>query len=340
MLSFFSDFAVATDNKILFYDSFWNETTSVEQEFHKLGVIVYNKFEDALHFNDNGIIYLLKLSDNETSQDTRIIPNTNGSMGIAFDIVDQMLYWTDFHSSRIYQLSINKSSVGVLPKIWRQLNNNTEQPLSISIDSCRRKLYWISKIDGHIYYGGTIEQANLDGTNHKVLISKDSSQIREFVVDQFTQSIYWVETPPGSSFSIYKADLSGSNVETFFYCPYGPCESYTPTSITVDSENIYWADGYKVWRGRKNCSTLTNQAMTFNAEKCFAEKVLHWQGNPYKKPNAVVSRNNFPPAQCSEIDELTTPPTSITSTTTQQQICDDFCENQQDTVTYDLMCRQ
>ena len=89
-------------------------------------------------------------------------------------------------------------------------------------------LYWAT--DNGMRDGGTIVEANLDGTSPQTLVSLASSPVG-VAVD--TSHIYWADSTNGT---INEANLDGTSPQTLV------SDQCNPFGVAVDASHIYWAD--------------------------------------------------------------------------------------------------
>uniref|UniRef100_A0A6B2EE80 Protein cueball n=1 Tax=Phlebotomus kandelakii TaxID=1109342 RepID=A0A6B2EE80_9DIPT len=243
------EFAVATKNKIIFYDRNWSELTTAAQQFDGLSAIVYDESEDNIFFNDQeqdrGSIFLLKLADSDESHSVRkMVQKVQDEhiQGIAYDPLNRTLYWTDAKNRRIYQAGMGEDGNVGIPKVFMEFTE--EVPRGIAVDVCRRKLYWTNSN----YNNGSIERASLSGQKREVLIT-DVHMPMGIVVDYFTDKIFWLDNRAGNHFAVESASLTGSHRQTILTSVYN-----SPINLVVDRDNIYWTEFYQesVWKVAKS----------------------------------------------------------------------------------------
>ena len=79
-------------------------------------------------------------------------------------------------------------------------------PQDIALDVTAGKMYWVEERET-----GSIQRANLDGTNMEELVSGDGlSDTNDIALDVEAGKIYWIED---GGKAIRRANLDGSNVE-------------------------------------------------------------------------------------------------------------------------------
>jgi hypothetical protein len=138
--------------------------------------------------------------------------------GIALDVPDGSMYWTDTSAGTIWRSNLNGSEAQVV------LLDGGREPLGIALDLAHEKMYWTDS-EG-------VKRAALDGSVPE-LLTKEAA--RGFIaLDLATQQMFWADWPSGN---IRVAAMSPSPVVTSIAkspaCPFG---------IAVDEANakVYW----------------------------------------------------------------------------------------------------
>jgi len=150
----------------------------------------------------------------------------NSAFVLAYDYLNQKLYWTDSNTKSIVKADIdggNQSSV----------ISGLSSPVGIALDPVNQKIYWTQ--DSNSLAPG-IYRAGYDGSNLETLVT--SAQVGDPVslaLDVKHGKMYWAETT-GSK--IARANLDGTNLEVIF------SDAPGPVGILVDYANdkVYWAD--------------------------------------------------------------------------------------------------
>ena len=170
-------------------------------------------------------------------------------VGIAIDLSNGKLYWTDKTSNnhydqnatnRVVRANLNGTNVEVLFS-----ERNTPESLftyfQIVLDPTEGKIYW-SKSIFTLPEVGAVLRANLDGSNVEEIITgfKEgtgrSGSLRGLTLDLSMGKLYWGNCAAGK---IKRANLDGSNVEDIIIglgCP-------QDIEFDVNGEKIYWSDG-------------------------------------------------------------------------------------------------
>lgn len=250
------EFAVTTRNKINFFTSNWTSVRSVSHGFVESTALALDEAKDTIYFNDemhsDWAIFSIQ-SSNFTSHE-RIVQKLNDGKGmvtgIAFDPVENVLFWSDAPNAIIYQMTLGGQGKNV-PEIFIKLEES-QRPDSIAIDVCRRKLYWTNRNLGN----RTIEQISLEGDKRKVIIQDNLDLPLGIVVDQHAQRLFWVDDKMGEHFSIDSANLDGTDRQIVLSSALG----HRPRGIAVDKNYVYWTDrnGPAIWSARKNLQNETD----------------------------------------------------------------------------------
>ncbi|XP_040092242.1 nidogen-1 [Oryx dammah] len=147
-------------------------------------------------------------------------------IGLAFDCVDKMIYWTD-----ISQPSIGRASLhgGEPTTIIRQ---DLGSPEGIALDHLGRNIFWTdSQLD-------RIEVAKLDGTQRRVLFETDLVNPRGIVTDSMRGNLYWTDWNRDNP-KIETSYMDGTNRRILVQDDLG-----LPNGLTFDaySSQLCWVD--------------------------------------------------------------------------------------------------
>ena len=139
--------------------------------------------------------------------------------GIALDVVNGKMYWTDSDAGTIQRADLDGSNV-------EDLITRLDQPVGIALDVVNGKMYWTDSD------AGTIQRADLDGSNVEDLITR-LYQPEGIALDVVNGKMYWTDSDAGT---IQRADLDGSNVEYLSW--------EWPVGIALDVVNgkMYWTN--------------------------------------------------------------------------------------------------
>ncbi|XP_039278816.1 low-density lipoprotein receptor-related protein 4 [Nilaparvata lugens] len=162
------------------------------------------------------------------------LPPLNRATSVDVDRKTGEIYWTnsDLHDRAIIQRAQHDGS-----DIETILEYSLDRIESIVVDSTGRKIYWTD--------GGkpSIEVAELDGSNRRVLIYSGLIQPRAITLHYHHGLMYWSDWG-GEIARIEQADMDGKNRKTLIEEKGG-----WPNGLAIDrpSERLYWNDGSKHW---------------------------------------------------------------------------------------------
>ena len=147
---------------------------------------------------------------------------TNGistPFGIAVDSTSGKVYWTA--GRKIQRLGVSGVEDLVTPT-----TADINDPWGIDVDVANGKIYWV---DGSVQ---KVQRANLDGSDVEELITGVMGPMREIALDVSGGAMYFA-----AETSILSAKLDGTDLTTFF-----SHEVDTPTGLDIDvlNEKLYW----------------------------------------------------------------------------------------------------
>ncbi|XP_004413887.1 PREDICTED: nidogen-1 [Odobenus rosmarus divergens] len=147
-------------------------------------------------------------------------------IGLAFDCVDKMVYWTDISEPSIGRASLHG---GEPTTIIRQ---DLGSPEGIALDHLGRNIFWT---DSHL---DRIEVAKLDGTQRRVLFETDLVNPRGIVTDSVRGNLYWTDWNRDSP-KIETSYMDGTNRRILVQDDLG-----LPNGLTFDaySSQLCWVD--------------------------------------------------------------------------------------------------
>ncbi len=146
----------------------------------------------------------------------------SGPKGIALDIPDGKLFWTDDLGNRIRTANLDGSDIQTVE------SSGISGPLGIALDLPRGKMYWTEAGPS----GQKIQRANLDGSVITSLITGLAAP-GYIELDPDSNAMYWTEA--GGAGSIRKATLAGSSPATVISGLADPAGIVLPHISTPDS---------------------------------------------------------------------------------------------------------
>ena len=167
---------------------------------------------------------------------------------VELDIANGKVYWTD-QNEHLRRSNLDGSNVEQLA-IENCGNMGVCSGVGLGLDLIEGKIYWSD--------GSNIERANLDGTNHEVIVTDTFSAIYDVEVDVGGGKVYWINDGDDS---IKRSNLDGSSVETLV------TGIPVPIGLGLDLVNgkIYWTDWEtdKVQRANLNGSDVEDIITSF-----------------------------------------------------------------------------
>ncbi|XP_054842683.1 low-density lipoprotein receptor-related protein 2-like isoform X2 [Eublepharis macularius] len=147
---------------------------------------------------------------------------------IAVDWIGRNLYWTDGTAGKILATRLNSTWRGK-PEYVVVLDENLDQPRSLALHPRDGLMYW-SEIGSE----PQIEQASMDGSNRKILISTGLGWPTSITLDLLSWRIFWSDDKLRCFGSAY---LDGSNIKVFQLA-----HIHSPFSVTVFEDYVYWSE--------------------------------------------------------------------------------------------------
>ncbi|GCB73342.1 hypothetical protein scyTo_0002489 [Scyliorhinus torazame] len=147
-------------------------------------------------------------------------------IGIAYDCVDKMVYWTDIAGHTISRASIQGGEPTTIIEI------DLKSPEGIAVDHLGRNIFWTdSGLD-------RIEVAKMDGDQRRVLFTDDLVNPRAIVVDPVNGNLYWTDWNRDAP-KIETSYMDGTNRRILVKDDLG-----LPNGLTYDpySALLCWAD--------------------------------------------------------------------------------------------------
>jgi len=320
---------LAFDNKILSLSKNGNETMTIEDGRHVLGlsnhVLDVSNQAWSVFITELGISgpSVYRISGDSHERTKLLSPHDIEEKSLlyleslVFDEVSRSLYLTSRSRNTIYKLALSSSGTGSASKLETFYSDPRMAPSGITMDTCSRTLYW-SNSDRQ---RPSIMSLDLTSGIVSNLITSNISRPRAITLDVFTKKLYWTDSRRGH-FWIRRSNTDGSDAEVVCEASY-----HDGFSITVDQDWIYWSDwsSHSVWKVSKygDCK--------FQLVKSFSSS----------KPHGVMSIPSSLPTCENEVIDRTIKPTlniannSIQHTTTDSSveinnnsdggICVNFC---------------
>lgn len=147
-------------------------------------------------------------------------------IGVAYDCLEKMVYWTDISSPSIGRASLGGGEPTLIIK------TDLESPEGIALDHLGRNIFWTdSQLD-------RIEVARLDGSQRRVLFDTELVNPRAIVADPVRGNLYWTDWNREAP-KIETSYMDGTNRRILVKDDLG-----LPNGLTLDtySSLLCWAD--------------------------------------------------------------------------------------------------
>lgn len=147
-------------------------------------------------------------------------------IGVAYDCVEKMIYWTEITSP-----SISKASIEGGEPVF-VISSDMDSPEGIAIDHLGRTLFWTDSVKDRI------EVASLDGSQRRVIVDTDLVNPRAIIADPNNGNLYWADWNRDAP-KIETSYMDGSNRRVLVKDELG-----LPNGLTYDSQSslLCWAD--------------------------------------------------------------------------------------------------
>ena len=99
------------------------------------------------------------------------LSNLGRPVALAYDVVEQRVYWTDVSRRTISRSFLNGSSQEII------IDRNLISPVGLAVDTIGRNLYWT---DGS---SNKLEVSKLNGSYRTALVTSDLSGPRDIILD-------------------------------------------------------------------------------------------------------------------------------------------------------------
>lgn len=193
-----------------------------------------NEDEKAGHRNIS--IYAYSLSHNTTSIIVHDLPHK--AEGLAFDTAKEVLYWTDGNGHTIRKRSMRGEDSELQTDVLLHLPDQV--PQGIAVSHCHRALFWTNS--NHL--NGSINRAELDGTKHVEIVTKDVYVALGITVDEAYGKVYWTDDLLGIHYRIERCSVDGSQRELVIQST-----KQQPLWVALAGNALVWSDtlGDKVY---------------------------------------------------------------------------------------------
>ncbi|XP_045854082.1 low-density lipoprotein receptor-related protein 1B-like isoform X4 [Meles meles] len=200
---------------------------------------------------------------------------------VAVDWIGRNLYWVDGAAGQISAIQLTAA--------WRGrcehtivLGDDLAQPRSLALDPLNGLMYW-SEIGGE----PQIEQAGMDGSGRKVLISQGLGWPTSIALDRLSWKIFWSDD---KFHCIGSANLDGTGVSMLQLT-----QITSPFSVAVFEDEVFWSEMKTRTVQRVKKTTGKNRAVLIKRfQQPHGLKIMHEVLQP-KAPNPCLD------ARCSHL---------------------------------------
>ncbi|XP_069001154.1 nidogen-1 [Embiotoca jacksoni] len=147
-------------------------------------------------------------------------------IGLAYDCVEKMVYWTEITSPSISKANIQGGEPTAV------IRTDLDSPEGIAIDHLGRTMFWTDSVKDRI------EVASLDGTQRRVIIDSDLVNPRAIIADPNNGNLYWADWNRDAP-KIETSYMDGSNRRVLV-----KDDLSLPNGLTYDTQSslLCWAD--------------------------------------------------------------------------------------------------
>jgi DNA-binding beta-propeller fold protein YncE len=182
-------------------------------------------FGQQIYFVDNQSTKVQK-SDNDGSNLKDLTASSLGLYGIATDITNSKIYFTNVVTDEILIAGLDGSS----PTVLLNSSDGIDGPRGIAIDGVNNKIYWAEVISGKI------KSADLDGTNVADVVIGLSSPV-DVALDLVYIKLYWSDNGVGQK-KIIRSNLDGTSPEDIITS----LDQVGGIEVDAESGKLYWID--------------------------------------------------------------------------------------------------
>jgi sugar lactone lactonase YvrE len=146
---------------------------------------------------------IMRVNFDGSGLETLINTDLISPVGIALDVPNGKLYFSDRYANNIRRANLDGTNVEMVVR-------DTTYPVDIALDLKRRVMYWTARQDGGIVCT-SMDENNQDGSKFEPIVTGLSAPIG-MGIDRKNDKIYYTEVlVKEHSGTIWQADLDGSN---------------------------------------------------------------------------------------------------------------------------------
>ncbi|XP_075238130.1 LDL receptor protein 1 isoform X2 [Lycorma delicatula] len=168
-------------------------------------------------------------SVNFNGSNHHLVVDRQGSVeGMAYEVIDNALYWTCNNDATINRVNLSASSP-LRPEIVIKLGY-TDKPRGIAVDSCDSRMYWTNWNIHH----PSIQRAFFSGYDQEAIITTDIRMPNAITLDHKAQKLYWGDARLDK---IERTEYDGTNRIVL-----PKVMPQHPFDIAVYGDYIFWTD--------------------------------------------------------------------------------------------------
>ncbi|KAM9364417.1 LOW QUALITY PROTEIN: low-density lipoprotein receptor-related protein 1B-like [Pholidichthys leucotaenia] len=245
-------------------------------------VVDYDSQEERIYWADIKTQTVKRAFINGTQLETIISSDIANCRGLALDWLSRNLYWL---SSENDESQINVARFD--GSLKTSVIHGIDKPRCLVIHPAKGKIYWTD--------GNTINMANMDGSNSKVLHQNQRDPVG-LSIDYTANKLYWISSANGT---INRCNLDGSGLEVLETIKK---ELTKGTALAVMGGKLWWADddsaqlGTVTKRDGRNLVALRNKTSGVVHMKVYDREGQKGR-NPCQINNGGCSQLCFPTSE-------------------------------------------
>ncbi|KAI1899432.1 hypothetical protein AGOR_G00061720 [Albula goreensis] len=165
-------------------------------DIDNVSVVDYDALEERIYWTDVKSQTIKRAFINGTALETVISGDILNVRGLALDWLSRNMYWISSENDET-QVSVAHLDGSLKTSIIHGI----DKPKCLVIHPVKGKMYWTD--------GNTINVANMDGSNSKILHQNQRDPVG-LSIDYATNKLYWISSGNGT---INRCNLDGSNLE-------------------------------------------------------------------------------------------------------------------------------
>ncbi|XP_058248902.1 low-density lipoprotein receptor-related protein 1B isoform X4 [Hemibagrus wyckioides] len=185
-------------------------------------VVDYDALEERIYWADVKTQTIKRAFINGTSLETVISGDIQNCRGLAVDWLSRNMYWL---SSENEETQINVARLDGALKT--SVIHGIDKPKCLAVHPAKGKIYWTD--------GNTINLANMDGSNRKVLHQNQRDPVG-LSIDFPASKLYWISSANGT---VNRCNLDGSGFEVIETTKKNLTKA---TALALMGGKLWWAD--------------------------------------------------------------------------------------------------